>query len=307
MSSRCWPGWRSPVSACSACSSATSPGSPWSRCWPLDSATSPQCCSTTTAASCSEWPGCSFSGRQPTAGCCWKSRAVGPEHLAQLSQLLGLRQLGQPVGARVALAHAVVVDRPHVQPAELEDQEHLGRPAADAPHAGEPGHDLVVRHPILVAERDGAVEHSGRQVLDRGCLGTGQTRRAKLLERHRVHRGRRRPAVEQGQQAAVDRGRGGPGQLLVHDRAHQGRELVLHRRPGREGADPLDQARHGRVPAGHLGGPLRDRPRRSRQANSCISCSNWSSEIRNSTSARSRSGVFGRCSVVAKSSMSLST
>ncbi len=49
-----------------------------------------------------------------------------------------------PKDRAVALAHAEVVDRPHVEPSELEHQEHLGGPAADPAHRRELLHDLVV-------------------------------------------------------------------------------------------------------------------------------------------------------------------
>src|SRR6188474_2729218 len=48
----------------------------------------------------------------------------------------------QFVDEAVAVAHAEVVDRPDVGPAQLEEQEHLGRPATDAADGDQPGDDL---------------------------------------------------------------------------------------------------------------------------------------------------------------------
>src|SRR2546426_7269290 len=63
-----------------------------------------------------------------------RHRSVGPEPLALPLKLLRRQELPQAVGQRVAFANAVVPDRPHVEPAQLEDQEHLSGPPSDAAH-----------------------------------------------------------------------------------------------------------------------------------------------------------------------------
>src|SRR5450759_788384 len=54
------------------------------------------------------------------------------------------RQILQLVRERPALADSIVVHRPHVEPAQLKDQEHLGGPPADASHLDEVRDQLVV-------------------------------------------------------------------------------------------------------------------------------------------------------------------
>src|SRR5256885_16573272 len=76
-----------------------------------------------------------------------RPRWVGPEPLALSLELLRRRELPQVVGQRVAFANAVVPDRPHVEPAQLEDQEHLSGPLSDAAHNREARNDVLVGEP----------------------------------------------------------------------------------------------------------------------------------------------------------------
>src|SRR5207249_1970946 len=76
-----------------------------------------------------------------------RHRSVGPEPLALPLKLLRRQELPQAVGQRVALANAIVPDRPHVEPPQLEDQEHLRGPPSDASHDREAGDDLLVDEP----------------------------------------------------------------------------------------------------------------------------------------------------------------
>src|SRR6266851_2442340 len=57
---------------------------------------------------------------------------------ARLGQVLEL------VRDSPAFAYRIVVHGPHVQPAQLEDEEHLGRPPADASHLHQAGDKIVV-------------------------------------------------------------------------------------------------------------------------------------------------------------------
>src|SRR2546430_11081318 len=63
-----------------------------------------------------------------------RHRSVGPEPLAHHVELLRCRQLPQAVRQRVAFANAVVPHRPHVEPPQLEDHEHLGGAPTAATH-----------------------------------------------------------------------------------------------------------------------------------------------------------------------------
>src|SRR5256885_8209579 len=76
-----------------------------------------------------------------------RHRSVGPEPLAHHVELLRCRQLPQAVRQRVACANAIVPDRPHVEPPQLEDQEHLGGPPSDTTDDRQAGDELLVGEP----------------------------------------------------------------------------------------------------------------------------------------------------------------
>src|SRR3989442_10644788 len=76
-----------------------------------------------------------------------RHRSVGPEPLALPLEPLRRQELPQAVGQRVAFANAIVPDRPHVEPPQLEDKEHLGGPPSDASHDREAGDELLARAP----------------------------------------------------------------------------------------------------------------------------------------------------------------
>src|SRR2546427_10297509 len=84
-----------------------------------------------------------------------RHRSVGPEPLALPLELLRRQELPQPVGQRVAFANAIVPDRPHVEPPQLEDKEHLGGPPSDASHDREAGDGRPGGGPAEAEERDG--------------------------------------------------------------------------------------------------------------------------------------------------------
>src|SRR6266508_5847211 len=72
-------------------------------------------------------------------------RPVRTEFLALGHQGLRRDDLPLPVDKGPAFAHAVVVDRPHIESPELKDQEHLRGPGPDASHLHEPSLEIVVR------------------------------------------------------------------------------------------------------------------------------------------------------------------
>src|SRR5207245_725182 len=80
-------------------------------------------------------------------------RPVGPELLAFCLQGARRDHLALAMRQRPALAHAVVVDRPHIEPPKLKHQEHLRRPPADPTDLDEAGDQLVVRQRVDVAQR----------------------------------------------------------------------------------------------------------------------------------------------------------
>src|SRR5450759_3388991 len=73
-----------------------------------------------------------------------RDRPERSKHITFGLEGAGRRQIFQLVRERPALADPVVVNRPHVEPAQLEDQEHLGGPPADASHLHQVRDKLVV-------------------------------------------------------------------------------------------------------------------------------------------------------------------
>src|SRR5256884_7046175 len=88
-----------------------------------------------------------------------RQRSVGPEPLALPLKLLRRQELPQAVGLRVTFANAIVPDRPHVEPPQLEDKEHLGGPPSDASHDREAGEDPPLGGPAQAAGREGCPVH----------------------------------------------------------------------------------------------------------------------------------------------------
>ena len=98
------------------------------------------------------------------------------------------RHAAQAIGEAKAIAHAEVVDRQHVGPAEAEHQQHFDGPAPDAAHLREPLDDFVVAERVQdFLGRHHAVDGLLRQVLDAGDLGERQPHGAHLFIRRREH------------------------------------------------------------------------------------------------------------------------
>ena len=71
-------------------------------------------------------------------------RPVGPELVSLGLEGAGRGRCLELVREGPPLAHAVIVDRPDVEPAQLEHQEHFRSPAADTAHQNQARHQLVV-------------------------------------------------------------------------------------------------------------------------------------------------------------------
>src|SRR5439155_2653016 len=79
-------------------------------------------------------------------------RAVRTEVIAERLELLrGRRRVDVP-GECIALTDAEVVDRPDVEAPQLKHQVHLGRPAPDPAHGGQPLDQLLVASSRRAAE-----------------------------------------------------------------------------------------------------------------------------------------------------------
>src|SRR5438034_10852480 len=76
-----------------------------------------------------------------------RHRSVGPEPLTLPLELLRRQELPQAVGQRVAFANAIVPDRPHVEPPQLEGQEPPGGPPSDTTDDRQAGDELLVGEP----------------------------------------------------------------------------------------------------------------------------------------------------------------
>src|ERR671933_1363440 len=124
----------------------------------------------------------------------------------------------------VALADREVVDRPHVGAVQVEDQEHLRGPAADAAHGRKARDDLLVvelRDPL---EGHSAVRGLEGEVAQRGGLARREATAAQRGLLRLEYGGGRRSTIEERREAGVDRERGLARQLLEHDRAREGVE-----------------------------------------------------------------------------------
>ena len=97
----------------------------------------------------------------------------GLQRSPQAASAFGGGMLLQPVGDAKAVAHAEVIHRQHIRAAELEHQQHLHRPAADAAHLREPRDDLLIGERVRALARSGTTRREGLigQVPQRGHLG----------------------------------------------------------------------------------------------------------------------------------------
>src|SRR4051794_31071578 len=68
----------------------------------------------------------------------------GPPLVGDALEFLRPGQLLHPVGDLDSPPDAEIADRDHVGPGQVEDQEHLGRPASDALHLEQLGDDVLV-------------------------------------------------------------------------------------------------------------------------------------------------------------------
>lgn len=179
-------------------------------------------------------------------------RDDGPVRRERRAEALHPRRRRQPARAkdpRRALSDAEVSGRPHVEAPQVEDQEHLRRPDADAAHLDQRVDDGSVVEVVELVEPQRAVDDALTEIAHAERLAERQPRRAQRLDRRREHLlGAGRPAAVQREEPPVDRRRGLAGQLLVHDGADERREV----RGAAADAElvpphPIDQRRHPRV------------------------------------------------------------
>lgn len=155
-----------------------------------------------------------------------------------------MRELAQAIGGAKPRAHAEVVHRQHVAAAEMENEQHFDRPAADAAHLGQPLDDrLIVERLQGLPVRHHTVERFGRQVLESGDLRKGETGGAQLRLGGRQHllRGGEYAFPAGGDEASEDGIGRGAVELLMRDRAGERLKRLAHfigREPtGTGGAD----------------------------------------------------------------------
>src|SRR3989442_14992172 len=103
-------------------------------------------------------------------------RAVGPEPFAQGLQLLRRREPLQAVGQCVTFANAVVPNRPHVEPTQLKDQEHLRGPLSEATDARQRRDDVLVAEPANAMQPNGSI-HDLRRIALAGSATRTSSRR----------------------------------------------------------------------------------------------------------------------------------
>src|SRR5262249_15909936 len=81
-------------------------------------------------------------------------RSIRPKTVAERRELLRRRRGIDSPGQAVALTDAEIVDRPDIEPAQLEHQIHLCGPPADPSYRGKFGDDFLVIAPGQLLEID---------------------------------------------------------------------------------------------------------------------------------------------------------
>src|SRR6266516_2436560 len=115
-----------------------------------------------------------------------RDRAVRPPSFAEFRELLRRGKLSFAKSLGETFANSVVVHRPDVGPAKIEQEKHLDRPAADAAHRGEARDDFVIAHPDKYAPGwHGTVDCFRCEILQCCGLGARKASRAKSFIRRR--------------------------------------------------------------------------------------------------------------------------
>jgi hypothetical protein len=146
--------------------------------------------------------------------------AVGSPLFAEGQEFLGFGHVLLAVGDGPALFYPEVVDGEDIGATQIENQEHLDSPGADAADRDQTLDELFVGHfPGLLARGDDTFERFAREIFHGQDLCTGKTGFAEceLAElEHLLRRGRAIGAA-QGLDAGEDGGGGLPGDGLVSD------------------------------------------------------------------------------------------
>jgi hypothetical protein len=172
------------------------------------------------------------------------------------SEEAGMGKASLPIRQLKTLPNAEIGERQDVRVAEIEDQQHLDGPLADAVDLGQPVDDFSRRHrPKRSSGGEPPVRGEAREVLRGTRLPAGQPGCPEPLGRRRQDLGRVQAAgaIDLGH-AAENSGSGLARKLLAHD----GPQQVLER-GGAAGcgepavADAADQLGHHGVDQGEVG------------------------------------------------------
>jgi hypothetical protein len=125
------------------------------------------------------------------------------------------------------VADSEIAGGQHVGPTELAQQEHVGRPRADATYGGELSPDLVIAHGVQTVQRETAVERPRRQVPQGRHLRRRQADRSKVGVGGLDDRRWRFLVADEGLYAIEDRGRRARGDLLPDDGPTERTERVV--------------------------------------------------------------------------------
>jgi ubiquinone/menaquinone biosynthesis C-methylase UbiE len=150
--------------------------------------------------------------------------AIRRPDFAERRHFAGFRLRLQLVQQPIALAHAEIVDRQDIFPAEREDQQHFDGPAADAADHRQPLDQLRVAEARGgAAGRHHALRRLRGDVADRGGFSRGEAAGAhrRVVGGQHLLWGRERHLRIQRGEPAEDRTRGVAVQLLVGDRGDQ--------------------------------------------------------------------------------------
>src|SRR2546428_1284357 len=176
-------------------------------------------------------------------------RAVGPDPFAQGLQLLRRREPLQAVGQCVPFANAVVPTRPHVEPTQLKDQEHLGGPLSDAADDRQRRDDVLVAEPADAMQLNGSIHDLRREISEGSDLAPRESRGAKPSGGECEDGVGREISVEQGDKSSVDGGRRGSGKLLIEDALGEGGKVRGVGAREAEGRNSGYQLRHDPITA----------------------------------------------------------
>ena len=168
--------------------------------------------------------------------CCGMAAIAAPVR----EPLVESRNAREPTDELDAATNSEIVRRNDVRPTEIENQEDVGGPQADAGNARQGCDDLAVRHGgQLICRRRIGIEPSC-QISDVTCLCRRHAGRRDAARRLGEDAAGTQHALNRRPESPVNSGGGGVGHSLIDDRANQRLEWRSPRRRDPLSADARD-------------------------------------------------------------------